>query len=66
MEVIWTILPILILIIIAFRSFKRLYFIAEIWNPIFLQLKQLAINDIDRSYEYPDFTNIEVDFYIIN
>lgn len=47
MEVIWTILPILILIIIAFRSFKRLYFIAEIWNPIFLQLKQLAINDID-------------------
>ena len=67
-ELIWTITPALILILIAFPSFKLLYLMDEVIDP------SLVIYGEGHqgywSYEYPDFTNteedtIEFDSYII-
>ncbi len=67
-ELIWTITPALILILIAFPSFKLLYLMDEVIDPslvIYAEGHQWY-----WSYQYPDFTNteedtIEFDSYII-
>ena len=67
-ELIWTITPALILILIAFPSFKLLYLMDEVIDP------SLVIYGEGHqwywSYQYPDFTNndeefVEFDSYII-
>ena len=67
-ELIWTITPALILILIAFPSFKLLYLMDEVIDP------SLVIYGEGHqwywSYQYPDFTNteedtIEFDSYVI-
>ena len=67
-ELIWTITPALILILIAFPSFKLLYLMDEVIDPA------IVIHGEGHqwywSYQYPDFTNvdeeyIEFDSYII-
>lgn len=62
-EIIWTILPAIILLFIAFPSLRLLYLLDEINKP------SLTIKTIGHqwywSYEYSDFKNIEFDSYII-
>ena len=67
-ELIWTITPAIILILIAFPSFKLLYLMDEVIDP------SLVIYGEGHqwywSYQYPDFTNnneefVEFDSYII-
>lgn len=59
-ELIWTISPALILILIAFPSFKLLYLMDEVIDP------SLVIYGEGHqwywSYQYPDFTNTEEDY----
>jgi len=67
-ELIWTISPAFILILIAFPSFKLLYLMDEVMDPslvIYAEGHQWY-----WSYQYPDFTNsddefIEFDSYIV-
>nr|AOY40009.1 cytochrome c oxidase subunit 2 [Scolytinae sp. BMNH 1040265]AOY40269.1 cytochrome c oxidase subunit 2 [Curculionoidea sp. 2 KM-2015] len=62
-EVIWTILPALILVVIALPSLRILYILDDISNP------SLTIKAIGHqwywSYEYSDYLNIEFDSYMI-
>lgn len=62
-EIIWTILPAIVLFFIAFPSLRILYLLDEINNP------SISIKSIGHqwywSYEYSDFKNIEFDSYII-
>nr|WON66084.1 cytochrome c oxidase subunit II [Anotylus sp. 'Oxytelopsis' 1 HFZ-2023b] len=62
-EVIWTLMPAIILIFIALPSLRLLYLLDEINNP------SMTIKTIGHqwywSYEYSDFTNIEFDAYMI-
>ena len=59
-ELIWTITPALILVLIAFPSFKLLYLMDEVTDP---SLSILAEgHQWYWSYEYPDFLNSEDDF----
>lgn len=62
-EIIWTILPAIILLFIAFPSLRLLYLLDEINKP------SITIKSIGHqwywSYEYSDFKNIEFDSYII-
>lgn len=62
-ELIWTIIPIFILIFIAIPSLKILYLTDEIHN------NKLSIKTIGHqwywTYEYSDFLNIEFDSFII-
>lgn len=62
-EVIWTILPAIILLFIAFPSLRLLYLLDEINDPI-VTLKSIG-HQWYWSYEYSDFLNIEFDSYII-
>lgn len=62
-EIIWTFLPAIILLFIAFPSLRLLYLLDEIHSPI-LSLKTLGHQWYWR-YEYIDFQNIEFDSYII-
>lgn len=62
-EIIWTILPAITLLFIAFPSLRLLYLIDEINEPI-LTLKSIG-HQWYWSYEYSDFINIEFDSYII-
>lgn len=62
-EIIWTILPALILIFIAIPSLRLIYIIDEINNPT-ISVKTVA-HQWYWSYEYSDFKNIEFDSYII-
>jgi len=62
LEIIWTIIPSLILIIIALPSLKLLYLIDEINKPL-LTIKTIG-HQWYWSYEYTDFNNIEFDSYI--
>nr|YP_010131897.1 cytochrome c oxidase subunit II [Euaspis polynesia]QQD78158.1 cytochrome c oxidase subunit 2 [Euaspis polynesia] len=64
-EIIWTIIPMLILMLICFPSIKILYFIDELWNPTYLTIKCIG-HQWYWSYEYPEFNNIEFDSYMIN
>lgn len=61
-EIIWTILPAVILIFIAFPSLRLLYLLDEINNPS-LTLKTIG-HQWYWKYEYSDFSNIEFDSYI--
>ena len=67
-ELIWTITPALILILIAFPSFKLLYLMDEVSDPAMSVLAEG--HQWYWSYQYPDFTNaddefIEFDSYIV-
>ena len=67
-ELIWTITPALILILIAFPSFKLLYLMDEVTDPsltVFVEGHQWY-----WSYQYPDFINddneeLEFDSYLV-
>nr|YP_010968351.1 cytochrome c oxidase subunit II [Paraponera clavata]WNO15840.1 cytochrome c oxidase subunit II [Paraponera clavata] len=63
MEMIWTIFPMFILIIIALPSIKILYLTDEIFNSN-LTLKTIG-HQWYWSYEYTNFLNIEFDSYMI-
>nr|YP_010371597.1 cytochrome c oxidase subunit II [Halidaya aurea]UOW81225.1 cytochrome c oxidase subunit II [Halidaya aurea] len=62
-EIIWTILPTIILLFIAFPSLRLLYLLDEIYEP------SITIKSIGHqwywSYEYSNFKNIEFDSYMI-
>lgn len=62
-EVIWTILPAIILVFIAIPSLRLLYLIDEIYNPS-ITLKTIG-HQWYWSYEYTDFNKLEFDSYII-
>jgi cytochrome c oxidase subunit 2 len=62
-EVVWTILPAIILLFIAFPSLRILYLLDEINKPT-ISLKSIG-HQWYWSYEYSDFNNIEFDSYII-
>lgn len=67
-ELIWTITPALILILIAFPSFKLLYLMDEVSDPSMSILAEG--HQWYWSYQYPDFLNednenIEFDSYIV-
>lgn len=62
-ETIWTILPALILILIALPSLRILYILDEIYNPL-LTVKTIG-HQWYWTYEYSDYKNIEFDSYII-
>lgn len=62
-EVIWTIIPAIILIFIALPSLRLLYLLDEISKPS-LTLKRVG-HQWYWSYEYSDFKNIEFDSYIV-
>ena len=59
-ELIWTITPALILILIAFPSFKLLYLMDEITDPSMSVLAEG--HQWYWSYQYPDFLNSDGDF----
>ena len=59
-ELIWTITPALILILIAFPSFKLLYLMDEVSDPAMAVLAEG--HQWYWSYQYPDFLNTEEDF----
>ena len=62
-EIIWTVLPAIILIFIAFPSLRLLYLIDEI-NTQSITLKSIG-HQWYWSYEYSDFLNLEFDSYIV-
>ena len=62
-EIIWTVLPAVVLIFIAIPSLRLLYLLDEVNNPS-ITLKTVG-HQWYWSYEYSDFKNIEFDSYII-
>ena len=62
-EIIWTILPALILIFIALPSLRLLYLLDEVNNPS-VTIKAIGHQWYWR-YEYSDFLQVEFDSYII-
>nr|ATG33634.1 cytochrome c oxidase subunit II [Gastrolina depressa] len=62
-EIIWTILPTIILIFIAIPSLRLIYILDEVNNPI-LTIKTIG-HQWYWSYEYSDFKKIEFDSYMI-
>ncbi|YP_009390186.1 cytochrome c oxidase subunit II (mitochondrion) [Hermetia illucens] len=62
-ELIWTILPAIILLFIAMPSLRLLYLLDEINEPV-LTLKSIG-HQWYWSYEYSDFLDIEFDSYMI-
>jgi cytochrome c oxidase subunit 2 len=62
-EIIWTVLPAIVLIFIALPSLRLLYLLDEINDPS-ITLKTVGHQWYWR-YEYSDFKNIEFDSYII-
>nr|UXX49954.1 cytochrome c oxidase subunit 2 [Chrysotus sp.] len=62
-EIIWTILPAIVLLFIAFPSLRLLYLLDEINEPI-ITLKSIG-HQWYWSYEYSDFLNVEFDSYMI-
>nr|YP_010233783.1 cytochrome c oxidase subunit II [Thelenota ananas]QTA29883.1 cytochrome c oxidase subunit 2 [Thelenota ananas] len=63
LETIWTIVPAIILIFIAFPSLQLLYLMDEVNNP-FLTIKAIG-HQWYWSYEYTDYYEIEFDSYMI-
>nr|AFG29155.1 cytochrome c oxidase subunit II [Tetanocera soror]AFG29156.1 cytochrome c oxidase subunit II [Tetanocera soror] len=61
-EIIWTILPAIILLFIAFPSLRLLYLLDEVNNPS-ITLKSIG-HQWYWSYEYSDFLNVEFDSYM--
>nr|YP_009256114.1 cytochrome c oxidase subunit II [Rediviva intermixta]AKS40057.1 cytochrome c oxidase subunit II [Rediviva intermixta] len=64
-EIIWTIIPMFLLILIAIPSLKALYYIDELWNPIYFTIKIMG-HQWYWSYEYSEFYWIQFDSYMIN
>nr|YP_009485327.1 cytochrome c oxidase subunit II [Bactrocera ritsemai]AUG90829.1 cytochrome c oxidase subunit 2 [Bactrocera ritsemai] len=62
-EMIWTILPAIVLLFIAFPSLRLLYLLDEINEPS-VTLKTIG-HQWYWSYEYSDFMNVEFDSYMI-
>jgi cytochrome c oxidase subunit 2 len=62
-EIIWTVLPAIVLIFIAIPSLRLLYLLDEVNNPS-ITLKTIG-HQWYWSYEYSDFKNIEFDSYMI-
>lgn len=62
-ETIWTIVPAIILIFLALPSLRLLYLTDEVSNPA-ITLKAIGHQWYWR-YEYTDFTDIQIDSYII-
>nr|AML26640.1 cytochrome c oxidase subunit II [Ptiliidae sp. BMNH 1274723] len=62
-EIIWTMIPAIILIFIALPSLKLLYLLDEINNPL-ITIKSIG-HQWYWSYEYSDFKSIEFDSYMI-
>nr|QNG56316.1 cytochrome c oxidase subunit II [Palaestes scutellaris] len=62
-EMIWTIIPAIILIFIALPSLRLIYILDEINNPL-ITIKTMG-HQWYWSYEYSDFKNIEFDSYMI-
>nr|ALO70307.1 cytochrome c oxidase subunit 2 [Astenus lyonessius] len=62
-EIIWTMIPAIILIFIALPSLRLLYLLDETLNPL-VTLKTIG-HQWYWSYEYSDFKNIEFDSYMI-
>lgn len=62
-EIIWTVIPAVILIFIALPSLRILYLLDEINDPS-ITLKTIG-HQWYWSYEYSDFNNVEFDSYII-
>nr|AMP43757.1 cytochrome c oxidase subunit II [Ptecticus aurifer]QGT33427.1 cytochrome c oxidase subunit II [Ptecticus aurifer] len=62
-ELIWTILPAIILLFIAMPSLRLLYLLDEINEPV-ITLKSIG-HQWYWSYEYSDFLDIEFDSYMI-
>lgn len=63
-EVIWTILPAIVLLFIALPSLRILYLLDEINSPS-ISLKTIG-HQWYWSYEYSDFNNLEFDSYILS
>nr|AUJ22869.1 cytochrome c oxidase subunit 2 [Apocephalus antennatus] len=61
-EIIWTILPAITLLFIAFPSLRLLYLMDEINDPM-ITLKSIG-HQWYWSYEYSDFLNMEFDSYM--
>nr|QNV11944.1 cytochrome c oxidase subunit II [Polyphemus pediculus] len=62
-EIIWTVLPAVILIILALPSLRLLYLIDEVSEPS-LTLKTVG-HQWYWSYEYSDFLSVEFDSYMV-
>nr|YP_010230550.1 cytochrome c oxidase subunit II [Euwallacea fornicatus]QSV10214.1 cytochrome c oxidase subunit II [Euwallacea fornicatus]UZT26962.1 cytochrome c oxidase subunit II [Euwallacea fornicatus] len=62
-EMIWTILPAVILIIIALPSLRLLYILDENPNPM-ISIKAIG-HQWYWSYEYSDYKNVEFDSYML-
>nr|ANN13212.1 cytochrome c oxidase subunit 2 [Astacus astacus]ANN13225.1 cytochrome c oxidase subunit 2 [Astacus astacus] len=62
-EIIWTILPAIILIFIAFPSLRLLYLLDEVNSPS-ITLKTVG-HQWYWSYEYSDFMQLEFDSYMV-
>nr|WOF82967.1 cytochrome c oxidase subunit II [Tetragonisca angustula] len=63
-EIIWTLMPMFILLVICYPSLKILYFIDEMFNPYF-SIKAIG-HQWYWSYEYPEFNNYEINCYMNN
>nr|YP_010454784.1 cytochrome c oxidase subunit II [Pachycephus smyrnensis]ARO34946.1 cytochrome c oxidase subunit II [Pachycephus smyrnensis]UTY22574.1 cytochrome c oxidase subunit II [Pachycephus smyrnensis] len=63
LELMWTLVPIVILFFMAFPSIKILYLMDEIFSPV-LTMKCLG-HQWYWSYEYSDFNNVEFDAFMI-
>nr|QPO06419.1 cytochrome c oxidase subunit II [Anopheles vaneedeni] len=62
-EILWTVLPAIILMFIAFPSLRLLYLMDEINTPS-ITLKSIG-HQWYWSYEYSDFMNLEFDSYMV-
>nr|YP_009692269.1 cytochrome c oxidase subunit II [Anthonomus rectirostris]QED56897.1 cytochrome oxidase subunit II [Anthonomus rectirostris]QED56905.1 cytochrome oxidase subunit II [Anthonomus rectirostris]QEH58474.1 cytochrome c oxidase subunit II [Anthonomus rectirostris] len=62
-ETIWTIIPAIILILIALPSLRLLYILDENFNPM-ITIKAIG-HQWYWSYEYSDYKNLEFDSYMI-
>nr|QFZ89437.1 cytochrome oxidase subunit II [Amynthas sp. YN201755-03] len=62
-ETVWTILPALILLVLALPSLRILYITDEVSNPA-LTVKTIG-HQWYWSYEYTDFMNVEMDSYMM-
>nr|AAU01006.1 cytochrome oxidase subunit II [Trigona fimbriata] len=61
-EIVWTIMPMIVLLVICYPSLKILYFIDEMVNP-YMSIKAIG-HQWYWSYEYPEFNNIEINCYM--
>lgn len=62
-EVVWTVVPVLILVIIAIPSFRLLYFLDR--NPDAEMTIKVVGHQWYWAYEYPDYDGVKFDSYLI-